>query len=117
MPSSYRRAAAFCAEDIRGTLRGVPDEETHLWMARLDVDGNPLLAELLRRRGPNRRDRHRGEALPHSWLHIHLAGDLEKMDDLGRGGKERHVELASANRACRGLQRLEVFRKRIPVDR
>src|SRR6266850_5703200 len=82
IPSSYRRAAAFCAQDIGGPLRRVPDEKTHLWMTRLDVDGDPLLAQFLGRRRTNRRDRHRRQALPHSWLDVHLARDVEKMDDL-----------------------------------
>jgi len=45
MPSSYRLATTFEAKDRGGALGRVSDQEPHLWVACLDVDGNTVLAQ------------------------------------------------------------------------
>ena len=40
-----KATAAFKTKDLAGALGGVSDQEPHLWVACLDVDRDPLLAQ------------------------------------------------------------------------
>src|SRR5262245_23749477 len=108
---------AFEAKDRAGALRGVSDEETHLWVACLDIDGNAVFAQFVRRRRPYRGDGDRLETLANRIFEIVLPGNLEQMNDLHRRRKQRDINLTVRHSSCGLLQRPGVRWERVPVYR